>query len=240
MSRRSPLPDSSGRYRDSEDGDRYRSRRGDTDGYRRSVDGDSRDGRRDRRVPERDTRRDHRDDRRRRDDADDRRRTRDDYDGRDDGRRRRDGSRDNRYSSRHDDDRDRSRREDYRDRDRGNSFRDDRDRGDRDGERGGSSRRSASPRRSGPHSHSTSAPPPEDKAKPNFAPSGLLAAATNTVKHADATSTLLKYNEPPEARKPLVGWRLYVFKGDEQVGVCTFSLLPSWFPSTFIKTNWVA
>jgi smad nuclear-interacting protein 1 len=46
----------------------------------------------------------------------------------------------------------------------------------------------------------------------------LLAAATNTVKKADGTSTLLKYNEPPEARKPLVGWRLYVFKGDEQVG----------------------
>ncbi|KAH9080185.1 SMAD/FHA domain-containing protein, partial [Lactarius deliciosus] len=53
--------------------------------------------------------------------------------------------------------------------------------------------------------------------KPNFAPSGLLAAATNTVKNADGTSTLLKYNEPPEARKPLVGWRLYVFKGEEQL-----------------------
>jgi hypothetical protein len=33
---------------------------------------------------------------------------------------------------------------------------------------------------------------------------------------------LLKYNEPPEARKPLVGWRLYVFKGDEQVGALAF------------------
>jgi hypothetical protein len=93
---------------------------------------------------------------------------------------------------------------------------------DRDGERGNSARRSASPRRSRPLSRSgsvsASAPPPEDKAKPNFAPSGLLAAATNTVKNADGTSTLLKYNEPPEARKPLVGWRLYVFKGDEQLG----------------------
>ena len=38
------------------------------------------------------------------------------------------------------------------------------------------------------------------------------------VKNADGTSTLLKYNEPPEARKPLVGWQLYVFKGDEQLG----------------------
>ncbi|KAH9028357.1 SMAD/FHA domain-containing protein [Lactarius pseudohatsudake] len=85
--------------------------------------------------------------------------------------------------------------------------------------RGGSARRSASPRRSRPQSrsHSASVPPPEDKAKPNFAPSGLLAAATNTVKNADGTSTLLKYNEPPEARKPLVGWRLYVFKGEEQL-----------------------
>jgi hypothetical protein len=50
----------------------------------------------------------------------------------------------------------------------------------------------------------------------------LLAAATNTVRKADGTSTLLKYNEPPEARKPLVGWRLYVFKGDEQVGALAF------------------
>jgi smad nuclear-interacting protein 1 len=52
----------------------------------------------------------------------------------------------------------------------------------------------------------------------------LLAAATNTVKNVDGTSTLLKYNEPPEARKPLVGWRLYVFKGDEQVGVSCLSV----------------
>ncbi|CCO26454.1 Smad nuclear interacting protein 1 [Rhizoctonia solani AG-1 IB] len=61
------------------------------------------------------------------------------------------------------------------------------------------------------------APADEDKAKPNFGNSGLLAAATNTVKHGDGTSTLLKYNEPPEARKPVENWRLYVFKGKEQV-----------------------
>jgi hypothetical protein len=47
---------------------------------------------------------------------------------------------------------------------------------------------------------------------------GLLAAATNALKHADGTSTVLKYNEPPEARKPAEGWRIYVFKGKEQVG----------------------
>ncbi|KAG8994707.1 hypothetical protein FRB94_004936 [Tulasnella sp. JGI-2019a] len=58
-----------------------------------------------------------------------------------------------------------------------------------------------------------------DKMKPNFANSGLLAAATNTVKHSDGGATVLKYNEPPEARKPSQGWRLYVFKGKEDAGV---------------------
>ncbi|KAI6114412.1 SMAD/FHA domain-containing protein [Pisolithus sp. B1] len=76
--------------------------------------------------------------------------------------------------------------------------------------------RSPSPSRHRSRSKSGSAPP-EDKAKPNFNPSGLLAAATNTVKLSDGTSTVLKYNEPPEARKPTLGWRLYVFKGKDQV-----------------------
>ncbi|THH30721.1 hypothetical protein EUX98_g3456 [Antrodiella citrinella] len=39
---------------------------------------------------------------------------------------------------------------------------------------------------------------------------------TKTVKNVDGTKTVLKYHEPPEARKPLVGWRLYVFKDDNQ------------------------
>ncbi|KAH9169027.1 smad nuclear interacting protein 1 [Lactarius sanguifluus] len=189
MPRRSPSPGSSKRYGDFENRDK--------------------DGK----VSEQDRRRDYHDDdyRRRRDGGDgdsDRRGRRDGFDG---GRRRRDDDRDGRRT----DDDYRPRREDYRDRDRRG------DRPPRDGrdgrERGGSARRSASPRRSRPHSRSASAPPPEDKAKPNFAPSGLLAAATNTVKNPDGTSTLLKYNEPPEARKPLVGWRLYVFKGEEQL-----------------------
>ncbi|KAK4685420.1 smad nuclear-interacting protein 1, partial [Tremellales sp. Uapishka_1] len=50
--------------------------------------------------------------------------------------------------------------------------------------------------------------------KPNFGNSGLLAKETNTVKGVQ-----LKYNEPPEARKPLKNWRLYVFKGKEQVAI---------------------
>jgi len=58
----------------------------------------------------------------------------------------------------------------------------------------------------------------EDKGKPNFGKSGLLAAATKTVKTGEGKDVVLKYHEPPEARKPLLGWRLYVFKGSEQVG----------------------
>ncbi|KAI0087714.1 SMAD/FHA domain-containing protein [Irpex rosettiformis] len=114
---------------------------------------------------------------------------------------------------------------------RGDRRRDDRYR-DREREREGdrdkpsTSRRSASPppqrsrSQSDRPSRQSPAPSksaePEDKAKPNFANSGLLAAATKTVKHADGTGTVLKYHEPPEARKPVVGWRLYVFKGKEQ------------------------
>ncbi len=66
---------------------------------------------------------------------------------------------------------------------------------------------------------------PQDKAKPNFKPSGLLAAETNTVKTADGTHKVLKYNEPPEARKPSLGWRLYVFKDSEQLGESHLCLL---------------
>ncbi|KAF9136149.1 hypothetical protein BGX30_011354 [Mortierella sp. GBA39] len=53
----------------------------------------------------------------------------------------------------------------------------------------------------------------EDKEKPNFGLSGSLAAETNTT----ASGTVLKYNEPPEARKPAQKWRLYVFKGDKEI-----------------------
>lgn len=58
-------------------------------------------------------------------------------------------------------------------------------------------------------------PEPEEieKDKPNFGLSGLLATETNTYN-----GVVLKYNEPPEARKPSKQWRLYVFKGKEEVG----------------------
>ncbi|ODO05397.1 smad nuclear-interacting protein 1 [Cryptococcus wingfieldii CBS 7118] len=54
--------------------------------------------------------------------------------------------------------------------------------------------------------------PAVEPEKPNFGTSGLLAKETNTVK-----GVVVKYNEPPEARKPTKNWRLYVFKGEEQI-----------------------
>lgn len=58
--------------------------------------------------------------------------------------------------------------------------------------------------------------PPPDKQKPNFKPTGLLAKEANTVA---GTTTVLKYHEPPEARKPPAkeAWRMYVFKGRDMV-----------------------
>ncbi|KAH7394029.1 SMAD/FHA domain-containing protein [Phaeosphaeria sp. MPI-PUGE-AT-0046c] len=57
---------------------------------------------------------------------------------------------------------------------------------------------------------------PPDKEKPNFKATGALAKAANRV---EGTKISLKYNEPPEARKPSPSqpWRLFVFKGDDVV-----------------------
>ncbi|KAK2873832.1 hypothetical protein FQN49_002036 [Arthroderma sp. PD_2] len=59
--------------------------------------------------------------------------------------------------------------------------------------------------------------PEKEKEKANFRSTGRLAADTNTVRSNDGTTAIvLKYNEPPEARKPPTkdGWRLYTFKDD--------------------------
>lgn len=56
--------------------------------------------------------------------------------------------------------------------------------------------------------------PPEEKTKPNFELSGKLTEDTNVFK-----GVVIKYNEPPEARKPKRRWRLYPFKGEEQLPV---------------------
>ncbi|KAL9080304.1 MAG: hypothetical protein Q9157_000891 [Trypethelium eluteriae] len=61
-------------------------------------------------------------------------------------------------------------------------------------------------------------PPPNDKPivkeKPNYNNTGLLARETNLVA---GTDIVLKYNEPPEARKPPASqaWRMFVFKGSD-------------------------
>ncbi|KAI5307901.1 hypothetical protein KEM55_007098 [Ascosphaera atra] len=59
--------------------------------------------------------------------------------------------------------------------------------------------------------------PAPEKEKPNYGTSGRLAAETNTVTARDGSTVVLKYHEPPEARKPPSkdDWRLYVFKGQD-------------------------
>lgn len=55
-----------------------------------------------------------------------------------------------------------------------------------------------------------------EKQKPNFNSTGLLAKEANTVA---GTTTVLKYHEPPEARKPPSSqqWRFFVFKGKDTI-----------------------
>ncbi|KLO07093.1 SMAD/FHA domain-containing protein [Schizopora paradoxa] len=178
----------------------------------------------DRRGPSSKPRRSEEPKRRYRDDYDeeryeDRKRPRGSYDER----RRYDNRREDRRSERSRS-RERERRRDNEDDKYRERKRDDRETDrDRDRQEGPSSSRrpardspAGSRARSRSPSRSVSAEVDKDMGKPNFKNSGLLAAATNTVQLTDGTSTVLKYNEPPEARKPTVGWRLYVFKGDEQ------------------------
>ena len=70
------------------------------------------------------------------------------------------------------------------------------------------------------------APPPE-KQKPNYKPTGLLAKEANTVV---GTTTVLKYHEPPEARKPPVKeqWRMYVFKKQDLLDTIHLSHRSAW------------
>ncbi|CAD0082763.1 unnamed protein product [Aureobasidium vineae] len=60
------------------------------------------------------------------------------------------------------------------------------------------------------------AEPVVEKQKPNFNATGLLAKEANTVA---GTNTVLKYHEPPEARKPSSKeqWRMFVFKGKDMI-----------------------
>lgn len=55
-------------------------------------------------------------------------------------------------------------------------------------------------------------PPANEKEKPDFGLSGKLTEDANKVN-----GVVLKYVEPPEARKPKRRWRLYPFKGDKSL-----------------------
>lgn len=69
-----------------------------------------------------------------------------------------------------------------------------------------------------------------EKEKPNFAPTGLLAAASNSIAKSDGTTISLKYHEPPEARKPPAKdeWKLFVFKGADIIETIELSTKSCW------------
>ncbi len=71
-------------------------------------------------------------------------------------------------------------------------------------------RRSRSPKKTKPEEGE------EEKQGPNFEVSGKLLEDTNVFN-----GVVIKYSEPPEARKPPRNrrWRLYVFKGDEVLSI---------------------
>ena len=68
---------------------------------------------------------------------------------------------------------------------------------------------------------------PVEKQKPNFNTTGLLAKESNKV---EGTKVVLKYHEPPEARKPSSShqWRLYIFKGEDVVQTLVLSRQTCW------------
>ncbi|KAL8893890.1 MAG: hypothetical protein Q9192_004820 [Flavoplaca navasiana] len=73
----------------------------------------------------------------------------------------------------------------------------------------------------------TSPAPSPSKQKPNYAPSGLLAAETNTVAN---TSIVLKYHEPPDSRLPPPSqpYLLYIFKSSDLLSKLTLNERSCW------------
>lgn len=73
-------------------------------------------------------------------------------------------------------------------------------------------------------------PPPPPKQKPNFSNTGRLAAESNTVQVQGGEGIVLKYHEPPEARKPPAKepWRMYVFKGEDLLEMVELSERSCW------------
>ena len=65
-----------------------------------------------------------------------------------------------------------------------------------------------------PPSGGTDGAAPEANDKVNMGVSGKLLEDTNVVN-----GVVVKYSEPAEARKPKTKWRLYVFKGNEELPI---------------------
>ncbi|KAK8055189.1 hypothetical protein PG993_000416 [Apiospora rasikravindrae] len=72
--------------------------------------------------------------------------------------------------------------------------------------------------------------PPKPKEQPNFGVTGTLAAASNSIAQADGSTIVLKYHEPPEARKPSPKdvWKLFVFKGADIIDTIELSHRSCW------------
>lgn len=72
--------------------------------------------------------------------------------------------------------------------------------------------------------------PVPEKEKPNFRPTGALAAAANAVTGSNGETVTLKYHEPPEARKPPPRdkWKMFVFKGKDVIDTIELSLRSCW------------
>ncbi|KAI0458925.1 SMAD/FHA domain-containing protein [Xylaria acuta] len=72
--------------------------------------------------------------------------------------------------------------------------------------------------------------PPKPKEKPSYGNSGALAAASNSITQADGSTVVLKYHEPPEARKPSPKdqWKLFVFKGEDIIDTVPLSNRSCW------------
>ncbi|SPO01355.1 related to PML1 Subunit of the RES complex, which is required for nuclear retention of unspliced pre-mRNAs [Cephalotrichum gorgonifer] len=66
--------------------------------------------------------------------------------------------------------------------------------------------------------------------KPNYYPTGILAAASNKITLADGTNIALKYHEPPEARAPPArdDWKLFVFKGKDVLDTVALGARTCW------------
>jgi len=69
--------------------------------------------------------------------------------------------------------------------------------------------------------HDDRSAPAKPKQEPNFAPSGKLSKANETqadgARDGQGQRAPVKYSEPPDSRMPDKKWRLFVFKGEEQL-----------------------